>query len=84
MGRPPSIYSGLRTQTWSTFVRNHARVIGPEAGKLKVGMLAESLADFVYAHRDANANFDWPDVPEGYIHIGVFPAVDPPSRWRSV
>ena len=25
MGRPPSTYSGLRTQTWSTFVRNHAR-----------------------------------------------------------
>jgi transposase InsO family protein len=25
MRRPPSTYAGLRTQTWSTFVRNHAR-----------------------------------------------------------
>jgi len=41
------------------------------AEHLSINALAESLADFVYAHRGANEGFTR-DLPEGYCHIGVF------------
>lgn len=51
------------------------------AERMKVGALGKQLADFVYSHRDDDADFAWPHVPEGYIHIGVFPALDAQGRW---
>jgi hypothetical protein len=56
-------------------------VFSHDADRLKVGALAKSLADFVRRHRDDDTDFDWPDVPEGYSHIGVFPALDAQGRW---
>ena len=56
-------------------------VFSNDADQLKVGVLAKSLADFVHVHRDDNASFEWPDVPEGYNSIGVFPALDAQGRW---
>lgn len=56
------------------------------AHDLHVDDLAGSLADFVYEHRDSNANFSWDGheaLPEGYCDIGVFDALDPVGggRW---
>lgn len=49
--------------------------------RMKVSLLAKALAEFVYLHRDERANFEWPDVPEGFSSIGVFPALDGHGRW---
>ncbi len=50
------------------------------AESLNVDHLAASLADFVYAHRDASTGFIR-DLPDGYCHIGVFPPHDG-GTWR--
>lgn len=60
-------------------------VLSIKAEQMDVKKLAQGLADFVFRHRDANENFRWdrcPDLPEGYVQIGVFPSQDPGGQWR--
>ena len=56
-------------------------VFSHDLERMKVSLLAKALAEFVYLHRDERANFEWPDVPEGFSSIGVFPALDGHGRW---
>ena len=62
-------------------------VFSHQAPDLQVEDLARGLADFVLAHRDANANLSWReyrDMPTGYSQIGVFPpfGFEPEGNWR--
>ena len=52
-----------------------------QSESLKSADLAETLAGFVYAHRRADRSFTR-DLPQGYCHIGVFPAHRPGGHWR--
>ena len=56
-----------------------------DAEHIGVQQLADSLAEFVYTHRNANANDNITlDLPDGYLQIGVFePWEDKPDGdWR--
>lgn len=58
-------------------------VLSHQATDLAVDELAKSLAEYVYAHQDGSE--DDRNLPEGYCHIGVFPAGDSEGdgQWRS-
>jgi hypothetical protein len=61
---------------------NVSPVFSRDAAQMKVGMLAKTLADFVYEHRDDDTSFAWDEVPKGYYHIGVFPSTDGHPHWQ--
>jgi len=61
---------------------NVSPVFSLDAAQMKVGVLAKTLADFVYQHRDDDKSFEWNEVPKGYYHIGVFPSTDGRGCWR--
>jgi hypothetical protein len=51
---------------------NVSPVFSDHAVEMTVADLAQSLADFVWAHRDENRSFRWKECPTGYLHVGVF------------
>jgi hypothetical protein len=57
----------------------------PNTENIGFHQLTNGLVNFVYANRRDRGAFDWNEceLPEGYCHIAIHPALEATGRWRT-